>query len=369
MSKGRVLSIQSHVAFGYVGGKAAVFPLQCLGYDVDVVNTVNFSNHSGYGRFGGSKANASELSTIFSTMEQNGLLRPERLLTGYIPSGDALLAIKDLAVKLRERNPDLLYLLDPVLGDAGKLYVSPDVIPVYQSMLPLATIITPNWFEVEVLTGVHMTDLRTLRQALKILHHEHKVPNVVISSIPLKEWLKSVLPSDIYTPSPLLEAIVEQDYLLCITSSSEDLTPTSSPPSRVHARAVPCIPGYFSGVGDLFSALVLAHFKPSVLPTISNEANCAESNAELEDALAHAVSHAITKTHAMLTLTQSYAMTLPEDERQPTDDELDENELDRKVRRMKGRELRLIQGQDIIRGLANVENRKMDRWVGFWDDS
>ena len=33
---GRVLSIQSHVAFGYVGGKAAVFPLQCMGYDVDV---------------------------------------------------------------------------------------------------------------------------------------------------------------------------------------------------------------------------------------------------------------------------------------------------------------------------------------------
>lgn len=36
MSKGRILSIQSHVAFGYVGGKAAVFPLQCLDYDVDV---------------------------------------------------------------------------------------------------------------------------------------------------------------------------------------------------------------------------------------------------------------------------------------------------------------------------------------------
>ena len=33
----RILSIQSHVAYGYVGGKAAVFPLQCLGYDVDVI--------------------------------------------------------------------------------------------------------------------------------------------------------------------------------------------------------------------------------------------------------------------------------------------------------------------------------------------
>lgn len=32
----RILSVQSHVAFGYVGGKAAVFPLQCLGYEVDV---------------------------------------------------------------------------------------------------------------------------------------------------------------------------------------------------------------------------------------------------------------------------------------------------------------------------------------------
>ena len=62
----RVLSVQSHVAFGYVGGKAAVFALEAIGYEVDVspsqkftnntrptvsqvVNTVNFSNHSGEG--------------------------------------------------------------------------------------------------------------------------------------------------------------------------------------------------------------------------------------------------------------------------------------------------------------------------------
>ena len=40
-SNGRILSIQSHVAYGYVGGKAAVFPLQCLGYDVDVSGTAD----------------------------------------------------------------------------------------------------------------------------------------------------------------------------------------------------------------------------------------------------------------------------------------------------------------------------------------
>lgn len=40
----RVLSVQSHVAHGYVGGRAATFPLQLLGWDVDVVNTVKYSS-------------------------------------------------------------------------------------------------------------------------------------------------------------------------------------------------------------------------------------------------------------------------------------------------------------------------------------
>lgn len=44
----RVLSIQSHVVHGYVGNKAAVLPLQLNGYDVDAINTVQFSNHTGY---------------------------------------------------------------------------------------------------------------------------------------------------------------------------------------------------------------------------------------------------------------------------------------------------------------------------------
>ena len=61
----RVLSIQSHVVCGYVGtslarsaaqsrnshfffsgNKAASFPLQLLGWEVDQVNTVEFSNHT-----------------------------------------------------------------------------------------------------------------------------------------------------------------------------------------------------------------------------------------------------------------------------------------------------------------------------------
>lgn len=45
--QGHVLSIQSHVVSGYVGNRAAVFPLQLLGFETDFINSVQFSNHTG----------------------------------------------------------------------------------------------------------------------------------------------------------------------------------------------------------------------------------------------------------------------------------------------------------------------------------
>ncbi|CCM01328.1 uncharacterized protein FIBRA_03377 [Fibroporia radiculosa] len=352
---GRILSIQSHVSFGYVGGKAAVFPLQCLGYDVDVINTVNFSNHSGYGRFGGTRTTAAELSGIFGLMEKNELLLCERLLTGYVPGAEALSAVLGLAAKMRRQNTELIYLLDPVLGDAGKLYVAPDTIPIYREALQYASIITPNWFEVEILTDVRMTDLASLQRAIKILHNEYHVPNVVISSIPLREWLLKALPADVHTqvaPSDL-------DFLACIASSSHVTADTSTKPA-VHVACIPCLPGYFSGVGDLFSALVLGHFN---LPRTTS----APAGGAPETPLSYAVSQALTKTHAILMLTHQHAASLPEADRLPTDEELDTHEPDRKVRRMRGRELRLIQGQDIIRGTRPSLYRQMMPWPSFWE--
>ncbi|KAJ6561154.1 Ribokinase-like protein [Mycena vulgaris] len=338
---GRVLSIQSHVVFGYVGGKAAVFPLQCLGYDVDVVNTVNFSNHSGYGRLGGTRTTAAELTEIFQGLERNHLLFPDRLLTGYIPGAEGLSAVADLVDKLKSEKPDLIYLLDPVLGDSGRLYVAPDVIPVYRRMLAHSTIITPNWFEVETLTDIELKDLPSLRRAFTVLHKEYHVPHVVISSIPLAEWLKAALPA---TLSAGLDP--EANHLLCISSSA---TLDSSSSSIVHAQTVQLLPGYFSGVGDLFSALLLAHFAPGDASAVSR-----------------AASQALSKTHAMLRLTYEHSETLPEDERQATDDEKDLADPLRKVRRMRGRELRLVQGQDILRGTALPDFREMQPWTAFW---
>lgn len=105
----RVLSIQSHVVHGYVGNKrfgiseyntyfdltrkySAVFPLQLLGYDVDIINTVQFSNHTGYSKgFRGSKLKAEEYLTLFDGLQMNDLVQSTtHILQGYCPTADLL---------------------------------------------------------------------------------------------------------------------------------------------------------------------------------------------------------------------------------------------------------------------------------------
>ncbi|KAI0272795.1 Ribokinase-like protein [Gloeopeniophorella convolvens] len=343
---GRVLSVQSHVAYGYVGGKAATFPLQLLGYDVDIVNTVNFSNHAGYRRLRGTKATAEELTDMFSVLEQNGFLKPARILTGFIFGADALSAVAGAVTKLLQENPRIVYLLDPVMGDAGRLYVSPEVIPIYRSLLPMATIITPNWFEVETITETKMKDQASLRRAITILHETYSVPNVIISSIPVAKWLRDLLPSQIR--SALSN---DEPSLLCIVSIRSDST--TSRRSAVYAGCVPLIPGYFSGVGDLFSALVLGHYTPS------------DTSGSIPP-LAQAVSLALTKTHAILSITEQHSSSLPPEEHTATDDELDDEDPERRIRRMRGRELRIVQGRKILTGEAIGEPRKVVGWENFW---
>ncbi|KAF8513434.1 Ribokinase-like protein [Hysterangium stoloniferum] len=355
----RILSIQSHVASGYVGGRAAIFPLQLLGYEVDVVNTVNYSNHAGYGRTGGWKATPEELSSLFDVMNKNGLLNPSRLLTGYVPGAEALRTISQVSRRLRNQNPSLIYLLDPVMGDSGKLYVSPDVIPVYRELLSSATIITPNYFEAELLTGTPMDSVVSLRKILHTLHTEFNVPHVVISSIPLggsflsglPAWLRKVPRSDEEEATPLLEP------LLCVASSA--LGPKSEITSRVHALCIPRIPGYFSGVGDLFAALVLGHFIPN-----------SEYTPPGQTPLSHAAARSCKTTHAILWRTHQYAASLPAEERTTSDDDLDAKNPDRKVKRMKGRELRLVKEQKLIVGdgfsAATGGLEDMREWVEFW---
>jgi pyridoxine kinase len=152
----RFLSLQSHVAYGYVGNRAATFPLQRLGHEVWAVNTVEFSNHTGYGAWKGRAASASQVADIVHGIEALGeLKRCDALLSGYV--GDAALAdtILDTARRVRAANEKAIWVCDPVLGDVDTgVYVKPGIDTFFRERaIPAADLVTPNHFELELLTG------------------------------------------------------------------------------------------------------------------------------------------------------------------------------------------------------------------------
>ena len=173
--------------------------------------------------------------------------------------------------------------------------------------------------------------------------------------MPLRPWLIEKLPASIRPNSDS-----DNGYLLCLCSSTVNLK-ESAGISTVHAQFVPLLPGYFSGVGDLFSALLLGHFETKDLLPSSGDG-------PPQTPLSYASSMALTKTHAVLTFTYQSTLTLAEEDREPTDTEKDAAEPARRRRRMRGRELRLVQqeGQNIIRGIDSVDVRQMDPWLDFW---
>lgn len=162
-----ILSIQSHVSYGHVGNSAAVFPLQRLGHEVWPVHTVNFSNHTGYGEWGGALIPASQVRDVIQGIGNRGAFGEiDAILSGYQGGADIADVIVEAVAKVKAENPKALYTCDPVMGNAKSGCFVSDLIPplLKEKVVPVADIITPNQFELGYLTGVEASDIdSTLR--------------------------------------------------------------------------------------------------------------------------------------------------------------------------------------------------------------
>lgn len=236
MSK-RVLSIQSHVVHGYVGNKAAVFPLQLLGFDIDFVNSVHFSNHTGYENgLTGEVMNGDQLLQILKGLEDNSLLEEiGHVLTGYIGSITFLDSVLNVLERVKKYNKNFVYVCDPVLGDEGKFYVPPELVQVYrEKVIPLADVVTPNQFEVEQITGIKVNSLDDAKKACQFLH-DIGPPVVFITSV--------VFPND------------SSDKIAIIASRRDPKTKQE----EMWRIDCPLLPGKYTGTGDVTAALLLGH--------------------------------------------------------------------------------------------------------------
>ena len=226
-----VLSIQSAVAYGHVGNSAAVFPLQRLGFSVWPVNTVLFSNHTGYGEWRGPVLAAEDVAEVIKGIEERGVFGDcDAVLSGYL--GDASLGhvVLDALKRVKAANARAIYCCDPVMGDVGRgFFVRPGIPEFVRDLaVPLADIVTPNQFELEYLAGV---EIETADEALEAADRVRAMgPDVVLTT--------SLRRRD------AAEGVVE---MLAVSGEGAWIVET------------PLLPLEVNGAGDAVCALFLAH--------------------------------------------------------------------------------------------------------------
>jgi pyridoxine kinase len=229
------------VAHGYVGNAAAVFVLQRLGLEVDAIHTVQFSNHTGYGAWTGNVYTPESIGELVDGLEARGVLGAfDAVLSGYMGGAGTVEQVVNTVRRLREQNPSALYCCDPVMGDVGRgVFVRPEIPEIMASLaVPAADILTPNQFELELLTGKRVKTLEDALRAARGLRMRLNPngPRIVI--------VTSLTRDD--APENVIEVLaVTDDASYLITTPMIPLEPPRN------------------GTGDTITALFLGHYLKS----------------------------------------------------------------------------------------------------------
>lgn len=152
-----VLTIQSAVAYGHVGNSAAVFALQRQGVEAWPVNTVEFSNHTGYPDWAGQVLAPEHVAAVIGGIARRGVLpRCRAVLSGYVGSAALGEVILGAVARVRAASPAALWLCDTVMGSAGRgFFVAPGIPEFFRdAAVPQADIVVANLFELAWLTGM-----------------------------------------------------------------------------------------------------------------------------------------------------------------------------------------------------------------------
>lgn len=228
-----ILSIQSHVVYGYVGNKVANFVLQRLGNETLIINTAQLSTHTGYKNYSGMIFDHHHINQIIDTLDHNSMLsKCNAVISGYIGNeniGDSLLTALSM---IKGKNNQAIYCCDPVMGDNNRgFFVQPEVKDFMQRAIGVADIITPNQFEACALTNSTIMNIDDLKSVLQTLHKLG--PKIILITSVVCEGINNGDISNIIFDG--------QNYYLCTTPYIE-------------------FKQYPNGCGDLLASLFLSHY-------------------------------------------------------------------------------------------------------------
>ncbi|OAG41293.1 pyridoxal kinase, variant 1 [Fonsecaea monophora] len=207
-------------------------------------------NHTGYRQFKGRRTPAAEIRELYDGLRQSYLTDFDVLLSGYSPSAEVVDAVgtiaRDLRYRAAVRPGGFFWVLDPVMGDQGRLYVSQDIVPAYKQLIKEADLILPNQFEAELLSGVTISSLSGVANAVRALHVIHGTRHVVVTSVRVGD-----------SAPPTAEESDERGAALTVVGS----TRRQDGSARLFKVEVPVLECYFSGTGDMFAALMVARLR------------------------------------------------------------------------------------------------------------
>lgn len=164
-----ILSIQSQVVGARVGNSVAAFAMERLGVRVLQAPTVLLGRRPDHGPPGGGPIPAETLGALLDALGADGQFGEiDAVLTGYLGAADQVGVILDAVSRIKAANPKAIFVCDPVLGDDGRVYVSSAISEaIMQGLCPHADWLTPNAFELGMLTGRTIDSIAAAREAAR----------------------------------------------------------------------------------------------------------------------------------------------------------------------------------------------------------
>ena len=178
----QILSIQSTVTIGFVGNNVAGPVITHLGHQPLLVNTVALAAHPGYGLIGGGPMPDDTFNAILRALPTLRKLKTiGSVITGYLGALKQVNAISQFIEAWQLEQTRGSYILDPVLGDNGRIYVDSKLVTAMRdNLLPLANFVTPNQFELELLSGQRVRDVPSADKAAQHLLEQYPNLNGVL---------------------------------------------------------------------------------------------------------------------------------------------------------------------------------------------
>lgn len=224
----KIAAVHDLSGIGRVSLTAVIPILSSMGFQVCPLPTAVLSNHTQYPDYSILDL-TDEMQRIVDKWKKMNI-HFDTFYSGYLASSRQIKIVEDFITHFRQ--PSDLVVVDPVMGDNGKLYVGMgvDMVEAMKGLIGYADVITPNLTEMFLLLGeekipAELTD-QVLKSGLKAL--SDKGPEIVIvTSVP----------------------VVDNPHLTSVYAYNRA-------GGRYWKVTCPYLPAHYPGTGDAFTSVI-----------------------------------------------------------------------------------------------------------------